>query len=118
MISKTATGHKVDFLPWGRSDPRVRKSFKTKPEAPRYIKWVLEQSPEEGNEQRGDSRCLSELVELWYQAHGIHLNDGEARKRKLSMIVEALGNPVAQAGVHRLSLSENRCRDFSQDAEQ
>lgn len=41
-----------------------------------------------------DHRKLSELVELWYQAHGQYLKDGMSRKRKLLALVESMDNPI------------------------
>ena len=94
-IKKDGDKWLVDLYPQGREGKRVRKKFETRIEAARFEKFVLAQAAEgkEWNGRRKDMRRLSDLIELWYQAKGIHLKDGAKRKRYLGYICEALGNP-------------------------
>jgi len=41
-----------------------------------------------------DNRRLTDLVDLWYSSHGIHLKDNEKRLGKLIRICTELGNPL------------------------
>lgn len=42
-----------------------------------------------------DTRCLDELITLWYRLHGKTLSDHVRLRKKLYWISEQLGNPVA-----------------------
>jgi len=88
----------VDLRPNGVGGRRIRKIFDTKSEALRYEKYVLS-SVSDGQVWNGgrrkDNRKLSDLIDLWWQAKGVHLKDGVKRKRCLDYLCSALGNPVA-----------------------
>lgn len=42
-----------------------------------------------------DRRRLSDIVELWYNLHGQSLTAGERTRKKMDLVVEALGDPIA-----------------------
>lgn len=98
-IKKTEAGWQVDIQPGGREGRRVRKILKTKAEAlawETHIRAKVQQEPEWRPKKR-DTRRLSELIEIWFQHHGATLRDGKSRKRKLELIANALGDPVADS---------------------
>ncbi|WP_372985512.1 tyrosine-type recombinase/integrase [Marinobacter sp.] len=98
MIKKLPSGRwQVDVQPGGRGQKRIRKSFDAKPEAQRFERWVLSQhdSGTPVPHLKKDRRKLSELLQVWYLAHGKYLRDGERRYRHLKRMAEAFGNPTA-----------------------
>lgn len=76
---------------------RIRKKFRTKPEAIRFEAHVrnLSTQGEAWNPVSTDRRTFRDLVDRWHQVHGINLKDGEARKRKLDNLALGLGDPLA-----------------------
>lgn len=97
-IKPVKTGWQVNIQPGGRAGKRVKKTFKTKLEAiawERHVQAKVQESPD-WQPPKKDVRRLSDLVDLWYQHHGIGLNDGEARKRLLITMCAAMGNPRAE----------------------
>ena len=50
----------------------------------------------EWNPSKADNRTLKQLIKLWFNAKGVHLKDGERRKRCLDAIAEFMGNPIAR----------------------
>ncbi len=85
----------ADF-PNGRDGKRIRRQFATKGEAQSYEKFVKEQvqdKPWLGD--KADKRRVIELVELWFNTHGITLADGEKRRTTMAFACEAMGNPLA-----------------------
>lgn len=81
------------------NDKRVRRWFATKGEALRFFNASQEDNSPfrqflEEQTQR-QSEKLSELIKLWFDLYGQSLKDGEGRYRKLKLIVDALGDPVA-----------------------
>ncbi|CAI1058746.1 Tyrosine recombinase XerD [Serratia quinivorans] len=80
----------------GNEGKRVRKKFATKGEALAFENYTLEQiesSPWLGEGK--EKRRLTELVELWFNRHGITLNDGEKRKSAMLWAAECMGFPLA-----------------------
>lgn len=77
----------VELYPNGLTGKRIRKVFTTKGEAISFERYVLEQTE--------DKRLLSELVEIWFRAHGITLADGESRKQMMLFGCQAMGEPLA-----------------------
>ncbi|MBQ0215478.1 tyrosine-type recombinase/integrase [Proteus vulgaris] len=77
----------VESYPNGRTGKRIRKVFTTKGEAISFERYVLEQTE--------DKRLLSELVEIWFRAHGITLADGGSRKQMMLFGCQAMGEPLA-----------------------
>lgn len=90
----------ADFYTVNRSDgkqgKRVRKKFVTKGEALAFENYTLqkvEDSPWLGKGK--DKRRLSDLVNLWYERHGIALRDGQKRVRAMLWADECMGSPLA-----------------------
>lgn len=82
------------YLDGGR---RIRKSFATKGEALAYESYIEEQAatkPWIADKQ--DRRRLSDLIEIWHNAHGKTLSDGENVYTTLLFIAESIQNPLAQ----------------------
>lgn len=77
----------VESYPNGRTGKRIRKVFTTKGEAISFERYVLEQTE--------DKCLLSELVEIWFRAHGITLADGGSRKQMMLFGYQAMGEPLA-----------------------
>jgi len=99
MIRKLPSGRwQVDLRMDGRGSKRIRKSFDSKAEANRFEAFILSKRAEgkEWNPSQADNRRLKELVQLWFNAKGVHLKDGERRKRCLETIANFMGNPVAR----------------------
>lgn len=99
MIRKLPSGRwQVDLRTDGRGSRRIRKSFDSKAEAKRFETYVLTKSAEgkEWNPSKADNRRLKDLVQLWFDAKGIHLKDGERRKRCLDIMADFMGNPIAR----------------------
>lgn len=81
------------YLDCGR---RIRKTFATKHEALAYENYIEEQAnikPWIGEKQ--DRRRLSDLIELWNNAHGKTLSDGENVYTTLLFIADSINNPIA-----------------------
>jgi integrase len=97
-IKKTPSGWLVDVQPGGRNSKRFRKTLPTKSEALAYEAWLknkVTQSPEWAPARR-DPRKLSDLVALWFDAHGVNLRAGENTRSRLLLLCEAMGNPPAE----------------------
>ncbi|WP_341939456.1 phage integrase [Marinimicrobium sp. C2-29] len=79
---------------------RYRKTFKTKAEATRFEAHVrakhAEGDTEDWNPAKADKRRLSDLIELWYSHHGVHLARSYTRRKILLRICKVLKNPVAK----------------------
>jgi integrase len=96
-IKQTKTGWQVNIQPGGRTGKRVKKTFSTKAEAiawERHVRAKVQESPE-WSPPKKEQRKLSDLVDLWFQHHGVGLRDGEGRKRILIAMCEAMSNPRA-----------------------
>lgn len=88
----------ADFRADGRGSARIRKTFKTKGEALRFLRirqGELTKNPEFKPQQK-DTRQLIDLIHDWYKYHGNTLKDGKLRYGKLQYICEAWGNPTAR----------------------
>ena len=85
----------IDIQPGGRNSRRHRKSFNTKSEALRFQSLIEKKHAEglEWNPEGADKRTLIDLADIWHQQIGIHLKDGERRKRAAIRTANALGNP-------------------------
>src|SRR5690554_200991 len=100
MIKKLPSGRwQVDVLLDGRGSRRIRKRFETRVEAKRFEAYVLGQKDKakEWNPSKKDNRRLTQLIQLWFNVKGVHLKDGERRKRCLESMALWLGNPVARS---------------------
>ncbi|ATJ81418.1 tyrosine-type recombinase/integrase [Halomonas beimenensis] len=97
MIRKVKTGWQVDLQPGGRDGRRVRRIFKTQGEAKRFHDFVLGKAAmgEPYGPKKRDRRRLKDLVQLWYDCHGVTLKDGKRRCSQMLALAEMMGNPVA-----------------------
>lgn len=96
-IKKSSSGWLVDIQPGGRGSKRFRKTLPTKAEALAYEAWLktkVAQSPEWEPAKR-DPRRLSDLINIWFQHHGVNLRAGKDTHRRLVLLGEAMGNPLA-----------------------
>lgn len=99
MIKKLPSGRwQVDLRTDGRGSKRIRKTFDSKAEAKRFEMFILTKKAEgkEWNPTQADNRRLKDLIQLWFNAKGVHLKDGERRKRCLDTIAEFMGDPIAR----------------------
>lgn len=99
MIRKLPSGRwQVDLWTNGRGSKRIRKSFASKAEAKRFEAFVESQrvQGQEWNPGTTDKRTLKDLIDLWFNAKGVHLKDGERRKRALEVIADSIGNPIGR----------------------
>ncbi|RUR96430.1 integrase [Pectobacterium polaris] len=86
----------LDFYPEGKpkgkASKRIRKTFSTKGEALAYQNHILENLDNkpwlDGKEDR---RTLRQLVYMWFDEHGITLDDGEKRKGAMEYACECMG---------------------------
>ncbi|MBD3641978.1 MAG: tyrosine-type recombinase/integrase [Marinobacter sp.] len=99
MIRKLPSGRwQVDLRMDGRGSKRIRRTFDSKAEAKRFETFILSKRAEgkEWNPSKADNRRLEDLIQLWFNAKGVHLKDGERRKRCLDAIADFMGNPIAR----------------------
>lgn len=88
---------KVDVEPIkGR---RFRKTLKTKAEAQRFEATCRSRCIDSSTwaPKPKDKRRLSELVQLWFDLHGVSLTDGVRRFSILKAAAASLGDPVAMS---------------------
>jgi integrase len=87
----------VDSQPGGRGGKRFRKTFKTKAEAKAYQAWLTTQVNQNAQwePEKKDVRKLSELIEIWYTAHGANLKAGTNTFSRLKLACQAMSNPIA-----------------------
>lgn len=86
---------KVDVEPI--KGKRFRKTFKTKTEAQRFEATCRTKVVDnrDWSPKPKDKRRLSELVQLWYELHGVALSDGLRRFTILKAAAMFMGDPVA-----------------------
>lgn len=100
-VRKLSDGQWIaDFYTVNRSDgkkgKRVRKKFATKGEALAFENYTLQKVEDFPWLGKGkDKRRLSDLVNLWYERHGIALRDGQKRVRAMLWATECMGSPLA-----------------------
>jgi len=77
---------------------RFRKMLKTKAEAMRFEATCRAKCSESNDwaPRPKDKRRLSELVELWFDLHGVSLSDGVRRVAILRACAKAMGDPIAR----------------------
>lgn len=86
----------AQVFPNGRDGRRVRRQFATKGEAlafERYLKEQAQDKPWLG--EKVDRRRVIDLVDTWFNAHGVTLSDGVKRKGAMEFACLAMGNPFA-----------------------
>ncbi|CUU22753.1 Integrase [Duffyella gerundensis] len=96
-VSKLANGKwQAQVFPNGRDGKRIRRQFVTKGEALSFEKHIKDQAQDKPwLGEKTDKRRVIDLVELWFNAHGITLADGEKRRSTMAFACEAMGNPLA-----------------------
>ena len=97
-IKKTETGWLVDAQPAGRGGKRFRKSFKTQAEAKAWEAWLktqINQKAEWAPDKR-DIRKIADLVDTWFQHHGVGLRSGKDTYARLKAMMAAMGNPTVE----------------------
>ncbi|MDU7198365.1 tyrosine-type recombinase/integrase [Phytobacter diazotrophicus] len=80
----------------GKNGKRIRKKFSTKGEALAFENYTLqkvEDSPWLGEAK--DYRTLIDIINLWYERHGVALANGLKRKDAMSWAAECMGFPLA-----------------------
>ncbi len=90
----------LDFYPEGKPkgkpSKRIRKTFTTKGEAQAYENHIMENiHVKPWLDGKEDPRKLRELVQQWYNEHGVTLDDGEKRKSAMEFACESMGDPLA-----------------------
>lgn len=95
----------IEQLPDGRwrvdvepiKGKRFRKTLKTKGEAQRFEATCRAKviDNRDWSPRPRDKRRLSELVQLWYDMHGVALSSGLTRLSILKTCAESLGDPIA-----------------------
>ncbi|TFH86979.1 integrase [Billgrantia azerbaijanica] len=98
-IRKVKTGWQVDIQPDGRDGRRVRKTFRTQAEAKRFDAYVRGKvaAGEPYQPRKRDRRRLLDLIQVWYDFHGVTLKDGKRRFSQLKALAEKMGNPIARS---------------------
>lgn len=93
-VRKNAAGGWIcELYPNGSNGKRIRKKFATKGEAIAFEQHTI-QKP--WNEKQEDRRTLKNLIDAWYNAHGITLKDGLRRQQAMHHAFECMGNPLAR----------------------
>ncbi|MGP6444135.1 phage integrase [Rahnella aceris] len=97
-VKKLASGEwQLDFYPNGRAaGKRHRKKFMTKGEALAFERHHLDQAaakPWLGDTE--DKRTLKDLIDKWYDLHGVTLDDGKRRQQAMHHAYECMGKPLA-----------------------
>ncbi|WP_110674782.1 tyrosine-type recombinase/integrase [Salinicola sp. RZ23] len=97
-IKRTKGGWQVDLRPNGRDGKRVRRIFKTQAEARRFEGKILAQVADGSRytPTKRDNRRLSDLIQMWYDFHGVSLKDGKRRYHQLLALANKMGNPLAR----------------------
>lgn len=75
---------------------RVRRSFDSRKEAELFEREYLF-NQRQAKAKIHDPRTLVELVDVWYQAHGINLANPEKLYNAMTEAAIRMGNPIAQA---------------------
>ena len=96
-VTKLSNGKwQAQVFPNGRDGKRVRRQFATKGEAlsfEKHLKEVTQDKPWLG--EKADKRRVFDLVQTWYNAHGMTLSDGQKRKDAMEFACNAMGDPLA-----------------------
>lgn len=96
-VNKLASGKwQAQVFPNGRDGRRIRRQFATKSEAlafERHLKDQTQDKPWLG--EKVDKRRLIDLVNTWFNTHGITLSDGLTRQKAMHFAILSMGNPLA-----------------------
>ncbi|MGF1761032.1 tyrosine-type recombinase/integrase [Photobacterium sagamiensis] len=85
-----------ECYPQGRAGKRIRKRFTTRGEAITFERFTMKEvddKPWLGD--KPDHRRLSEIIELWYKLHGKNIKSGAHAKRRMMILCEEVGDPIA-----------------------
>ncbi|WP_272661895.1 MULTISPECIES: phage integrase [unclassified Providencia] len=101
-VRKLSTGEWIaDFYAENRTDgkkgKRIRKKFATKGEAIAYERYEMDKADGKPwiEDTKTDTRKMSELVNSWYNSHGVTLSDGKKRLSVMLWACEQMGDPLA-----------------------
>lgn len=97
-VKKLDSGEwQLDFYPNGRAaGKRHRKKFTTKGEALAFERHAMDQASAKPWLSDGeDKRTLKEIIDRWYDAHGVTLDDGKRRQQAMYHAYECMGKPLA-----------------------
>lgn len=99
-ITKKNNKWLLDFYPegkpQGKNSKRIRRTFSTKGEALAYQNYIMENvHTKPWLDGKEDRRKLCDLVNQWFDEHGVTLDDGEKRKGAMEFACESMGNPLA-----------------------
>jgi len=96
-VNKLPSGKwQAQVFPNGRDGRRVRRQFATKGEAQAFERHLKEQTQDKPwLGEKLDRRRVTDLVETWFNAHGVTLSDGVKRKGAMEFACLAMGNPLA-----------------------
>jgi len=82
--------------PKGKPAKRIRRSFSTKGEALAYENHIMENiHVKPWLDGKEDRRKLRDLVNQWFDEHGVTLDDGEKRKHAMEFACKSMGEPNA-----------------------
>ncbi|MBU3545483.1 tyrosine-type recombinase/integrase [Polynucleobacter sp. MWH-Mekk-B1] len=97
MIKKTESGWQVDIQPDGRGGKRFRKIFTNLAEAKNWEAFTRNSviKNKGWTPEKRDIRKLSEIVKIWYDAHGKILSNAKDTYARLTNMVAALKDPIA-----------------------
>ena len=93
-IKKQENGsYLLNFRPNGVKGKQVKITRKTKQECLNLQKSILSEG---SSGQKRDIRTLLQLIQLWFDSHGMSLKSAIDTKNRLNFIAQSLNNPVAQ----------------------
>lgn len=97
-IKRSNSGWLVDLQPGGRGGKRFRKTFETKAEAKSWEAWLKTQVNQKADwaPDKRDNRKLIELIDTWFEHHGVGLRSGKNTYSRLTSLCTAMGNPTAE----------------------
>ena len=88
----------VDVRPQGAQGKRIIRKFPSKAEAVRFESFVIAEtaSGKPWNPEQEDKRLLSELIDHWYQHHGMTISSGRHCWLCMQKLCKELDDPVAR----------------------
>ena len=94
MITKEGKKWKLDFRPDGAKGKRVIRLFDTKGQALQFQNTTIRL---EGQKPLlTDNRTLNDLINTWYDLHGVSLKSSLDTKARLLKLSDCLNNPIAK----------------------
>ncbi len=97
MIKKNLGGWQVDIQPQGRGGKRFRKLFDNLAEAKNWEAYTRNAviKNKDWVPEKNDPRKLSEIINIWYEAHGKNLVKAKDTKARLTNMATGLKDPIA-----------------------